>query len=97
MGKREKKTRRDTAEIARSVVEQAIGESLSGAPFECDGSKAADSPKRPGGIKGGRSRANKLTAKRRSEIAKKAARAFLYYMCRFCRWFFCQDDGRTKA
>ena len=32
--KKKKKTRRDTVEIARSVVEQAIGEKLSGAPLE---------------------------------------------------------------
>lgn len=35
MGKK-KKTHRDTVEIARSVVEQAIGERLSGEPLQAE-------------------------------------------------------------
>jgi hypothetical protein len=36
MGKHRKKTRRDAAEIARGVVEQAIGEKLSGEPLRAE-------------------------------------------------------------
>jgi len=81
MGKHKKKTRRDTAEIARSVVEQAIGEPLT--PLqeeEPEGqNKDARNPaavalSKLGASKGGKARAKKLSKKRRSEIAKKAAR-----------------------
>lgn len=83
MGKHpKKKTRRDTVEIARSVVEQAIGEKLTGEPLD-----KPEEPTEPdtrnqhavalsklGASKGGKARAKKLTAKRRKEIAKKAAK-----------------------
>lgn len=66
----------DFTTVARRVVEQAIGEHLDGTPLE-----NPDEGKNPhavalgrlGGQKGGRSRAKKLSAKRRSEIAKRAA------------------------
>ena len=74
-----KKTRRDTAEIARSVVEQAIGEPLTPDSSGDTESKESESDNdvvgRKGGIKGGRARAEKLTFKRRREIAEKAAKA----------------------
>jgi hypothetical protein len=62
---------------ARKVFEQGIGEHLDGTPLE-----NPDEGKNPhavalgrlGGQKGGLLRAKKLSAKRRSEIAKKAAR-----------------------
>jgi len=83
MGKHKKnKTRRDEAEIARSVVEQAIGEKLSGEPMN-DGQEAPERDTRNpaavalsklGASKGGKARAKKLSKKRRSEIAKKAAK-----------------------
>ena len=82
MGKQRKKTRRDVAEIARSVVEQAIGETLTprqDEPFEDHEpdkkNPAAVELGRRGGKKGGVARAKKLTAERRSEIAKQAARS----------------------
>lgn len=68
--------KRDFMQIAREVVEKAIGERMDGAPLEPDtrnphfvalGSK--------GGKKGGSARAKALSAKRRSAIAKKAAKA----------------------
>lgn len=72
MGKKKKKTRRDTAEIARSVVEQAIGEPLT--PREDDDGEAENNePIKPGPSQGGKARANKLTPEERSRIAKKAA------------------------
>ena len=63
-------------QIAREVVEQAIGEHMDGSPLPSD-------PRDPrfvalgsaGGRKGGKARAKRLTSARRSEIAKKAASA----------------------
>ena len=68
---------RDFVVRARQIVEQAIGEQLDGTPLE-----DLDTQKNPhavalgrlGGKKGGQARAKKLSAERRSEIAKKAAR-----------------------
>ena len=68
----------DFVTVARRVVEQAIGEHLDGTPLE-----NPDAGKNPhavalgrlGGQKGGKARAGILSAKRRSEIARKAARS----------------------
>ena len=71
MGKK-KKTRRDTAEIARENLEKIIGEKLNGEPLD-----ASEPPKqrgRAGGLVGGKARAQNLSASERREIAKKAAR-----------------------
>ena len=73
MGKKKKKTRRDTAEIARSVVEQAIGESLT--PREDEEFQGEQAPTSLGPTEGGKARAMKLSKQRRGEIAKKAAQA----------------------
>jgi hypothetical protein len=62
--------------VARRVVEQTIGEKLDGTPLE-------ESTKNPhavalgklGGAKGGAARAAALSPKKRSAIAKKAAKA----------------------
>jgi len=66
----------DFATVARRVVEQAIGEQLDGSPLPDAGKnkKAAESG-RAGGKKGGRSRAQVLTAEERRRIAVKAAQA----------------------
>ncbi len=79
---RKKKTRRDTAEIARSVVEEAIGEPLTPReeepeeqPEEDTRNPAAVALSKLGASKGGKARAKKLSKKRRVAIAKKAARA----------------------
>jgi len=69
---------RDFTIVARGVVEKAIGEHLNGTPLEDpDAGKnpAAVALGRLGGRKGGKARAQKLTAKERSRIAKKAAKA----------------------
>ena len=68
----------DFTTVARRVVEQAIGERLDGTPLE-----NPDAGKNPhavalgrlGGQKGGKARAKKLSAKARSRIAKRAAKA----------------------
>ena len=69
---------RDFTLIARRVVEKAIGEHLDGTPLENpDAGKnpAAVALGRLGGHKGGKARAEKLTAVERKRIAKKAAKA----------------------
>jgi hypothetical protein len=67
----------DFTEVARNVVEQVIGEHLDGTPFvtvEYHKDPAAVSRGILGGLKGGKARAKKLSAKTRSKIAKKAAK-----------------------
>ena len=69
---------RDFTIVARRIVEKAIGEHLDGSPLENpDAGKnpAAVALGKLGGRKGGKARAQKLTAKERSRIAKKAAKA----------------------
>lgn len=70
-------TAHDFTVIARRVVEEAIGEHLDGSPLsDKDAGKnpAAVALGKLGGPKGGKARAAKLSARRRIEIAKKAAR-----------------------
>jgi len=64
-----KSTRRDFTQVAFAIVQEATGE----APSTKLTGKKADSSK--GGKKGGKARADKLTPKQRSEIAKIAAEA----------------------
>lgn len=68
----------DFATVARNVVERAIGEHLDGTPLE-DRDKgknpAAVALGKLGGAKGGKARAEKLSAAKRKAIAKKAAKA----------------------
>lgn len=64
--------------VARRVVEQTIGEHLDGTPLEdphAGKNPAAVALGKLGGPKGGRARAEKLSPKRRSAIAKRAALA----------------------
>ena len=68
----------DFTTVALRVVEQAIGEKWNGSPLpDKDAGKnpAAVALGRLGGAKGGRARADKLTPAKRSQIAKKAAKA----------------------
>ena len=63
--------RKDFAQTAFDVVQQAIGEVV---PEPVDEKKkAAQDSGRRGGLKGGDARAATLTPEQRSEIAKKAA------------------------
>lgn len=67
----------DFATVARRVVEQAIGEQLDGSPLpdpNAGKNPAAVALGKLGGAKGGRARANNLSAAKRRAIAKKAAR-----------------------
>jgi hypothetical protein len=61
--------------LARSVVEAAIGESLIPQAEQSPLSQYLAQIGRKGGLKGGPSRAKKLSAKKRQQIAKKAASA----------------------
>jgi hypothetical protein len=68
----------DFATIERSVVEQAIGEKMDGSPLpdpNAGKNPAAVALGRLGGQKGGKARAEALSPRKRSAIAKKAARA----------------------
>ena len=66
--------KRDFMQVARQVVEKAIGEHFDGTPLPLppSGKKLAGSI---GGKKGGQSRAKKLSAEERVKIARNAARA----------------------
>lgn len=65
---------RDTNQLAKFITDIATGEAE--LPKTDDGKDpAAVALGRKGGLKGGRARADSLSAKKRSEIAKKAAKA----------------------
>jgi hypothetical protein len=76
---RSKGTKLDFTQTAAAVVSQSIGESLfDGSPLPDP--NAGKDPKaiergRQGGLMGGKARASKLTAKRRKQIASKAAKS----------------------
>jgi len=72
-----KGTPHDFTVVARRVVEQAIGEKLDGSPLvdpHAGKNPTAVALGRLGGPKGGRARAKILSASRRREIAKHAAK-----------------------
>ena len=75
MQKRSSKPKRPTDPnlLARQIVEESIGESLSEPKPEKN--PAAVALGRLGGLRGGKARAKKLSAKERKEIAKRAAAA----------------------
>jgi hypothetical protein len=74
MPKRSSKPR-DVNALARQIVDEATGERPPEPESDPDEGKdpAAVALGRRGGLKGGKARAEKLSAKQRSEIAKKAA------------------------
>jgi hypothetical protein len=63
---------KDTQELARSILDQVVPD---GEPpkAEKDKNPAAVALGRLGGLKGGKARAEKLTAAKRTQIARKAA------------------------
>lgn len=69
MPKRSSK-QKDTQEIARSILDQVVPDAE---PPKPEKNPAAVALGKLGGLKGGPARAAKLTAKRKTEIAKKAA------------------------
>jgi hypothetical protein len=74
MPDRSRKRPRDLNELARAIVDEATGETPA-QPDDDGKDPAAVTLGRRGGLKGGPARAKKLSAKKRSEIAKKAAAA----------------------
>jgi hypothetical protein len=62
----------DTNKRAKSIVDLATGDDKETTPQD-EVKAAAAALGRLGGLKGGKARAESLTAKKRSEIAKKAA------------------------
>jgi hypothetical protein len=74
MPKRSSKRPRDVNELASSIVDEATGQAPKLDPDEGK-DPAAVALGRRGGLKGGKARAAKMSAKQRSEAAKRAARA----------------------
>lgn len=70
-----KKRPRDANQLAKAIVDEAVGEEPETPPDEPEKNQAAVELGRLGGLKGGKARATKLTCKERSDIAQKAARA----------------------
>ena len=66
---------KDTNQLAKSIVDIATGEAEENIAPVSGKNPAAVAVGKLGGVKGGKARANALTSKRRSEIAKKAAKA----------------------
>ncbi len=78
MPERSRKRPRDLNELAASIVGEATGDvpeepAEPAEPADDGKDPAAVSLGRRGGLKGGRARADKLTAEQRSEIARRAA------------------------
>lgn len=72
MPRRSSKPPRDVNQLAKFIVDKATGNLPEPEPRSPE-SEAAALLGRKGGMKGGKARAAKLSAKRRKEIAKKAA------------------------
>jgi len=74
MPDRSRKRPRDVNELGKRLVEEATGEEPK---YDPDAGKdpAAVALGRKGGLKGGRARAEKMTAEERREAARKAAQA----------------------
>jgi hypothetical protein len=66
---------RDTNQLAKFIVDLATGDAAEPTPADTGKDPAAVALGRRGGLKGGKARADKLSAKERSEIAKSAARS----------------------
>lgn len=69
-----KKRPRDANQLAKLIVDMATGEAPADTVTGDGKNPAAVALGRLGGLKGGKARAAKLSPKKRSEIAKKAAR-----------------------
>ena len=78
MPKRSSKAQKDTQQLARHVLDTVVpdAEPAATSPAEAKPEKnpAAVALGRLGGLKGGKARSAKLTAKKRADIARKAAK-----------------------
>jgi len=70
-----KKRPRDANQLAHRIVQEATGEAAPTEPEPDARDPAAVSLGRRGGLKGGKARAEKLTAEERSQIARRGANA----------------------
>ncbi len=77
MPDRSRKRPRDVSQLAKLIVDKAIGEAPPDIKAEDGKNPAAVALGRLGGLKGGKARAEKLSPRKRKQIAKKAA---------FARW-----------
>jgi hypothetical protein len=83
MEKKKKKTPTDINQLAKFIVDQTTCEPISGdailkepiTEVRTEKNPAAVALGRLGGLKGGKARAEKLSAKKRKEIAQKAAKS----------------------
>lgn len=75
MPDRSRKRPRDPNQLAKLIVDLATGEAEDTSPEDAGKNPAAVELGRKGGLKGGKARAAKMTAKERSESARKAAQA----------------------
>ncbi len=87
-----RKAKRDLNQLAASIVEQSTDEAFNRRAKEltefviaqnAGKNPAAVALGRLGGLKGGKARADKLTAKQRKEIARKAAKTRHFNKLRF--------------
>lgn len=74
MPDRSRKRPRDPNQLGKLIVDLATGEAEDPDPDEGKNAAAVELG-RKGGLKGGKARAAKLTAEKRSQIARKAAQA----------------------
>jgi hypothetical protein len=72
---RKPKQRLDLAQLAKRIVDESTGQAERTPPPDEGKDPAAVALGRKGGLKGGKARAAKMTAKQRSASARKAARA----------------------
>ena len=75
MPDRSRKRPRDPNQLGKLIVDIATGESDDAPPPETEKNPAAVELGRKGGLKGGKARAEKLTAEQRRESARRAAAA----------------------
>jgi len=73
MPKRSSRRPRDLNSLAASIVDDSTDEAPEPEPVEPEKDPAAVALGRRGGLKGGKARAEKMTAEQRREAAKKAA------------------------
>lgn len=66
---------RDVNQLAKLIADMAAGDAPADSTFDDGKNPAAVMLGRLGGLKGGRARAEKLSAKKRSQIARMAAKA----------------------
>lgn len=74
MPKRSSKNPKDINQLAKSILDSVTGEELLQKAVEDGKNPAAVMLGRLGGLKGGKARALSLSAEKRSEIARKAAK-----------------------